>query len=184
MKRTLFFLFFLMVGAMTCRGQVVAIKSNLLYDATTTLNLGMEFGISDRVTLDVSGNYNPWRLGDYRLKQGLIQPEIRYWPCHKFYRHFFGAHGLYAKYNVGGLFFNDNMRHNRYQGHLFGVGISYGYHWVLSGRWNLEAAIGIGYARLSDQKYPLAACGERLKSESRNYFGPTKAAISIIYVIK
>lgn len=183
-KRTVCFLLFLLTWIPLCEGQVVGVKSNLLYDATTTLNLGLEFGLSDRVTLDISGNYNPWRFGDYRLKHGLIQPEIRYWLQEKFNRHFFGLHGMYARYNVGGLFFNDNMRHNRYQGHLFGGGITYGYQWTLNSRWNLEAAIGLGYARLSDKKYPCADCGEMLKKESRNYFGPTKAAISIIYVIK
>ncbi len=184
MKRTLFLFFFLLIGHIVCHGQKVAVKSNLLYDATTTLNLGFEFGLTDKITLDLSGNYNPWRFGDYRLKHGLIQPEIRYWRCEKFNGHFFGLHGMYAKYNVGGLFFNDNMRHNRYQGHLFGAGLSYGYQWILNTRWNLEASLGIGYARLSDKKYPCADCGEMIKSESRNYFGPTKAAISIIYIIK
>lgn len=39
--------------------QEVAIKSNLLYDATTTLNLGVEMGLSAKSTLDISANYNP-----------------------------------------------------------------------------------------------------------------------------
>lgn len=184
MKRTFFLLFFLLTCAVACRGQVLAVKSNLLYDATTTLNLGLEFGLTDKITLDVSGNYNPWRFGDYRLKHGLIQPEVRYWKDDTFDGHFFGLHGMYARYNVGGLFFNHNMRHNRYQGHLFGAGLSYGYQWILNTRWHLEASVGIGYIRLSDKKYPCADCGEMLKSESRNYFGPTKAAVSIIYIIK
>ena len=36
-------------------------------------------------------------------------------------KYFLGIHGHYATYNVGGLFFNDNMRHNRYQGHLYRI---------------------------------------------------------------
>ncbi len=40
--------------------QKVALKTNLLYDATSTMNLGFEFGLSPKWTLDVSGNYNPW----------------------------------------------------------------------------------------------------------------------------
>lgn len=165
-------------------GQKVAVKTNLLYDATTTLNLGFEFGLGQKTTLDLSGNYNPWKFGNYRLKHWLIQPEFRYWFCERFNGHFIGFHGHYAKYNVGGLFFNDNMKHNRYQGHLYGGGISYGYQWVLNNRWNLEATIGVGYARLSDSKYPIASCGEKIKSENRNYWGPTKAGITIVYIIK
>ena len=40
--------------------QKVAVKTNLLYDATSTINLGTEFGLSPKWTLDVSANYNPW----------------------------------------------------------------------------------------------------------------------------
>ena len=34
-----------------------AVKSNLLYDATATINLGVEAALGPRVTLDISGNY-------------------------------------------------------------------------------------------------------------------------------
>ena len=36
-----------------------AVKTNALYWATTTANLGFEVGLSKKLTLDVSGNYNP-----------------------------------------------------------------------------------------------------------------------------
>ena len=34
------------------KAQKVALKSNLLYDATTTMNLGLEFGLARKWTLD------------------------------------------------------------------------------------------------------------------------------------
>ena len=61
----------------TGQAQEVAVKTNLLYDATTTLNLGVEIGLGSKMTLDISGNYNPWRFHDYRLKHGLIQLDLR-----------------------------------------------------------------------------------------------------------
>ena len=39
-----------------------AIKTNALYWATSTPNLGFEVGLAKKITLDVSGNYNPWSL--------------------------------------------------------------------------------------------------------------------------
>lgn len=168
----------------TGRAQEVAAKTNLLYDITTTFNLGLEVGLGPRMTLDISGNYNPWRFHDYRLKHGLIQPELRYWTCEKFNGHFFGLHGFYGSYNVGGLPFNSNIRHNRYQGYLYGGGLSYGYQWILNDHWNLEASIGLGYAYIRYKKYPCEDCGEMIKKDHRNYIGPTKAAISLIYIIK
>lgn len=183
-RRLLVLIFLLVVLQLTGYGQNWAFKSNLLYDATTTLNLGVEGSMGKKMTFDLSANYNPWHFNDFRIKHGLIQPEIRYWFCEKFMGHFIGLHGAYARYNVGGLFFNDNMKHHRYQGHLFGGGFTYGYQWVLSDHWNLEAALGIGYARLNDKKYPCADCGTVIKNESRNYFGPTKIALSIVYILK
>ena len=168
----------------TGQAQEIEEKTNLLYDITTTFNLGLEVGLGPRMTLDISGNYNPWRFHDYRLKHGLIQPELRYWTCEKFNGHFFGLHGFYGSYNVGGLPFNSNIRHNRYQGHLYGGGLSYGYQWILNDHWNLEASIGLGYAYIKYKKYPCEDCGEMIKKDHRNYIGPTKAAISLIYIIK
>lgn len=53
----------LMLGcvAFESKAQKIALKSNLLYDATTTMNLGLEFGLARKWTLDVPVNYNPWK---------------------------------------------------------------------------------------------------------------------------
>lgn len=72
--------------------------------ATTTANLGFEVGLSKKLTLDVSGNYNPWKFSDHKqIKHWLVQPELRYWLCERFYGHFFGLHAHYAEANVSNL---------------------------------------------------------------------------------
>lgn len=82
----------------------IAVKTNLLYDATSTFNLGFEFGLGKKWTLDVSGNYNPWTFSENRkMKHWLIQPEIRWWICRRFSGHFLGLHSHYAQYNMGGM---------------------------------------------------------------------------------
>ena len=63
MKKVLF-LFLLLVGMTNVYGQKFAVKSNLLYDATATINLGVEMELSKKWTLDLSGNYNGWKFGD------------------------------------------------------------------------------------------------------------------------
>ena len=58
--------------------QKVAVKTNLLYDATTTMNLGLEIGLGKKWSLDLSGNYNPWKFDDEtRLRHWGVQPELR-----------------------------------------------------------------------------------------------------------
>lgn len=188
----------LMLAGVSAFAQEAGVKTNLLYDATSTMNLGVEFGLSPKWTLDVSGNFNPWTFSDYRkMKHWLVQPEARYWFCEKFNGHFFGIHAHGGQYNWGGMLpwgfkdgkmfgsvKNKHILENRYQGWLAGAGISYGYQWILGNRWSLEATIGVGYAYLSYDRYPCGACGEKLGEGHKNYFGPTKAGITLIYMIK
>lgn len=161
-----------------------AIKTNALYLATTTANLGFEFALAKKLTLDVSGNYNPWEFGDNRqIKHWLVQPELRYWLCERFNGSFFGLHGHYGEMNVSNLDFL-GLGHDRYEGNFYGAGISYGYQWILSRRWSMEATVGVGYARLEYDKYACGKCGEKIGHNTKNYFGPTKVGLSFIYVIK
>lgn len=168
--------------------QHVGVKSNMLYDATTTLNLGFEVAFSKKITLDVSGNYNPWKFGNKYWKHWMVQPELRYWFCESFNGHFLGVEGHYADFNVQnlklpfGLY--KGLRDHRYQGKLYGGGFTYGYQWILSNHWGLEASLGVGYARIDYDRYECGKCGEKLNSGHKNYFGPTKVALSIIYLIK
>ena len=135
-------------------------------------------------TLVVCGNYNPWKFGDDRqIKHWLVQPELRYWLCERFNGSFFGLHGHYGEMNVSNLNIF-GMGHDRYDGSLYGAGISYGYQWIISKRWSMEATIGVGYARLKYDKFARGDGGEKLGHNSRNYFGPTKIGLSFIYVIK
>lgn len=172
-------------------GQSVAVKSNLLYDATTTIHLGAEVGLAPKWTLDVWGNYNPWKLSDDKsLKHFLVQPEARYWLCEKFNGHFFGLHAHYGQYNAGRLDMpfgigENGIQKHRYKGWLAGAGLSYGYHWILDKRWSLEATLGIGYAYLNYDKYELCeTCKRKIQDNVTHYFGPTRAGLSIIYIIK
>ena len=187
--KKVFILILLMLGYFVpgSKAQKVAVKSNLLYDLTTTMNLGLEIGLAPKWTLDVPVNYNPWKPDNgRRLRHWGIQPEVRYWFCERFNRTFVVLHAHYADFNVGNLpgLFSDNMQKNRYQGHLYGGGLSIGHSWILKKRWSIEASVGLGYARIEYEKYPCAECGSKLKDTGRNYFGPTKASISFIYLIK
>ena len=81
------------LGVLLCNtansyAQKVAVKTNLLYDATTTMNLGLEIGLGKKWSLDLSGNYNPtvtsgcsaaagvWRLCLESAMRGWTTPNI------------------------------------------------------------------------------------------------------------
>ena len=155
--------------------QDVALKTNALFWATTSPSLGAEIALAPQWTIDLSAAYNPWTFrNDKKMRFWLAQPEARYWFCEKFEGHFVGLHLHGAQYYGG---FSDT----RYDGYLAGGGFTYGYDWILSPHWNLEAAIGIGYARLWYKESPRTICEKCHEDKTKNYFGPTKAAISLIY---
>lgn len=173
-----------------CQAQKAVVKTNFLYDAALTPSLGVEFGVAPRWTLDVSGQYNGWTVNSHRWRHWLVQPEARYWLCDTFEGHFFGFHFFGGQYNVGnisnsfkflGTDFSD-LSHNRHQGWMAGAGVAYGYSWILSRHWNLEAEIGIGWAYTRYDIYPCVECGTKLGSRVHNYVGPTKLALNLEYV--
>ncbi|MEG1934541.1 MAG: DUF3575 domain-containing protein [Rikenellaceae bacterium] len=181
------------VSYATAQG-TLGVKTNLLYGASTfTPNLGVEIGLGKRTTLDVSGGYN-WinlkakRDNNKKMVHWLVQPEFRYFLCERFNGHFFGVHALYSEYNIGGhnlpMLLGKGSKEFRYEGTAFGAGLSYGYQLMLHKHWNLEFNIGFGYAHLSHDKYNCPSCGKKIGVETKNYFGPTKAGVSLIYVIK
>ena len=272
----------LLVAGSRVSAQDMALKTNLLYDATTTINLGYEVALNKKTTLDIWVNYNPWVLGrkmvglndasvknitnvgytggsaEYReakIKHLMIQPEVRWWLCEKFNGHFFGAHvhgGIFdvgalnlfgwgdyglgtsgqsllilneltgAEYNAlsaedrrrfhvtgvqyepgskeGGAYHGikdpepndylwrnadrDGIYTNSFEGWFAGAGVSYGYHWVLGSRFSMEFTVGVGYAYLSYEKTRCTDCKKKLGEGSAHYFGPTRAGLSLVYMLK
>ena len=117
------------------------------------------------------------------MKHWLVQPEFRYWLSESFKGHFFGAHLSGGIYNFGNLPFG-SMEDYRYEGNLFGGGFTYGYQWIISNRVNIGAEVGLGYLHMDYNKFYCPTCGERIDHYRSNYFGPTKIAVSIIYLLK
>jgi outer membrane protein OmpA-like peptidoglycan-associated protein len=161
---------------------VVSLKTNLLYDATATLNLGIEVSVGPHWSIELPVNYNPWTLGGGRkIKHWMVQPALRYWTDQSFKGSFFGAHAHTGQYNIAHI----GSGERRYQGWLAGGGLSYGYRWNWSKHWGVEAEIGLGYARLDYSEYDISggcrSCGSLVRRDTRNYFGVTKAALSFIY---
>lgn len=181
------------IGSASAQGEI-GIKTNLLYGGYTfTPNLGVEIGLGKRTTLEVTGGYNPWNLNgaknnNKKLVHWLTQAEFRYFLCEKSNGHFFGAHVLGGQYNISGhklpLLLGKGSDDFRFEGMALGLGVSYGYQLVLAKRWNLEFNIGVGYVNMRYDKYNCPKCGDKVGTETKHYFGPTKAGVSLIYIIK
>lgn len=185
-------LFMLGMALPSLSAQNVGIKTNLLYDALLNANIGAEVGVAPKWSVDLSADVNFWNLShDRKWKHWFVQPEARYWFCEAFNGHFVGAHLLGGQYNMGNFDFpfslpglnRHELRDNRRQGWAVGAGVAYGYSWLLGRHWNIEAEIGVGYLFTKYDVYECAGCGRKTQEGvKKNYLGPTKAAVNLIYV--
>ena len=176
----------------SAKAQTAAVKTNIVHDATTTLNAGIEFKLAPRWTVDLSGDLNPWTFsGDKKFKHWLLQPELRLWTCDAWAGHFFGLHALGGQFNVGGFDINANLlgtdwnliKDHRYQGWMVGAGLAYGYSWILGQRWNLETEIGAGWVHAWYDTFRCSGCGKKIATDDQHdYFGVTKLSVSLVYL--
>ena len=187
-------LLFLLIGGgefSQVSAQKWAIKTNVIYDATATANLGIEIGLAPKWTLDISGNLNAWSKNEAtKWKHWMVQPEARYWFCDRFSRHFLGFHAIAGAFNFGGI--NNNisflgtdfsrLQDNRYQGYAYGAGVAYGFAFMLSEHINLELEAGFGYMYLDYEIFDCSDCGRRIGDGGHHYIGPTKAAINLVFL--
>ena len=159
-RRFLFSWVCLLASSLFMYGQV-AVKTNVAIDAVAIPNLGVEVGLSKKLTVDIPFYYNPWKYSDNKmLKLVMVQPELRYWLCDKFNGHFFGFHLMGGAYNTTGIDLPfspfDDLKDFRYKGHF--------------------------YAYVRYKKYECEECGDMLEKSNKNYWGPTKAALNLIYI--
>lgn len=193
MKRIILLISVVLAGlCQTVFAQKAAIKTNLLYDAALSPDLGIEVGLAPRWTLDISGNFNGWTLPvQRRWKHWVVQPEARYWFCDRFSGHFLGLHVHGGQYNMGGINVHYNflgtdarkLAASRYQGWFAGAGVAYGYAWILNRHWNFELELGIGYSYTRSDIFPCAECGTKIREAyPHHYFGLTKTAVNFVYL--
>ena len=203
MKKYLIYVLLLVVAFPgTMNAQKAGLKTNVLYWATTTPNLGVELKLADRFTFNIEGGYNPFTLDgsnevNKKIKHFLVSPELRYWFCESFNGHFVGVNGNYSEFNVSAvdmpeIFYALNEpsgwtgmeKSARNEGWAAGAGITYGYQWILGKRLNMEATIGVGYWYTSYEQFDNRKCGLFQNSFNRHLLGLTKCGLSFIYLIK
>lgn len=171
--------------------QQVAVKTNLLYWAATTPNLGAEVALSKHSTIGMTANWNPWTIGaDNRIRHWFVRPEYRYWVTEKFTRLYFGVHAIGGNFEVGGFklpFIGDriltSLPTNYYKGSFVGAGFSIGYQFYVSPHWNLELSAGAGLARLSYHTEPVRGPKAASYTNRRRILPiPTEVGVSFVYL--
>lgn len=84
-----------------------ALKTNAIYWATATPNVGVEFRLAPRWSLEAEVGLNPFTGKDddgaygKSIKHFRLHPEARYWFCETFYGHFLGLHVIMYPISTG-----------------------------------------------------------------------------------
>lgn len=173
-------------------GQNFAIKTDIPGWATASLNIEPEVRLAPRHTLALGISYNAWDMNkrtNMKWRHIFVQPEYRYWFCSAFHGHFLGIHAAYMHYNIGGLRnslnipFARHLNDYRYQGDLASIGIGYGYHWIITNYFSIEAEIGLGAAWTAADYYYCETCGEYIGTKKGWFFTPTKLSVSLVWVL-
>ena len=190
----------LMAGSLQAQDRF-AVKTNLLHDATGSVNLGVEVGITPKWTAQIAGSYNDWQFGDFWTNHWLVSPEVRYWFCERFAGTFVSVHAHAGDATLGG-FWNFSKFYRRFpnlrtfllkDALTMGLGVGIGHAFVLGRHWNLELELGLGYMYTKGDEYELTEKADGthylpdnaipvLKGSIFDYIGPTKMAVSLVYL--
>ena len=182
MRKIIISVLILLASSVGANAQTLGIKTNLMeWAAFGTANLGLELSAGNHVTIGINGAVNPWQWSGGRSSRGWGgELEVNHYFSYKYYGHHIGLFGHYADYDLG-------MRKYNFDGNLYGGGISYGYTFVLSDHLRLDLHVGAGYDRLDYDRnsvYTDPSDIVRYGHETKNWFGPNKAGLTFIYVIK
>ena len=177
--------------------QNFTLRTNLLYDATLSPNLGGEVRLDSVWTAGLNVGINAWDINkdtNKKWRHILVSPNVRWYHNFKYKGDSLVAHrvnyleldAIYSHFNVGntkipfGLY--SAVKDRRLQGGLFALGGKYGYSWILSRDWRLEAEAGIAIGYAWFKEYECAHCGTFYGRGDRIFLLP-QLGINVVYII-
>ena len=157
----------------TSAQSIVSLRNNILWDATGTPNLGLEYTISNHFTLGLNAAFKPWprflawdndASKDARWRHLTLAPELRYYPKQAARPGiFYGVDFIYSHFNLGQ--FNvplgpyADLQVHRIQGDIYGGTLFLGYGWGLGRHFRFEVTAGAGAGYRQATAYECAHCG-------------------------
>ena len=181
---------------------ILALKTNLLYDAVSWLNFSVEVPFGDRFSALYYHQFPWWTWGqaknEYCMRFLSIGAEGRWWfkplpreatetriKRDRLMGHFVGVYGESGKWDF------ERQRDICYQGEHWSAGLSYGYAMPIGKRLNLELSVSAGFASIAYRGYTPSKDYEILWRDPNkigrwHYWGPTKAQVSLVlpFIVK
>ncbi len=168
----------------------VALRTNLLYDATLSPNLGVDVRVDSTWTVGLLAGLNAWDIDKEKNKKWrhmLFSFRARkYVNDSVFHKGYFEADAIYSHFNVGNVKFPlglyKTVRERRLQGDLLALGGKYGYSWILSRDWRIEAEAGVAIGYAWFKEYDCPHCGTYYGKDDRIFLLP-QLGVNIVYII-
>ena len=167
-----------------------AIRNNLLYDATLTPNLGVDFRVDSLWTVGGLVGVNAWDIdksANKKWRHLLVSANARrYLGDSLYHKSYVEGNLIYSHFNVGntkipfGLY--NAVKDRRLQGDLLALGGKYGYSWIMARHWRIEAEAGIAVGYAWFKEYECATCGKQLGNGDRIFLLP-QLGINVVYII-
>ena len=167
----------------------MALRTNLLYDATLSPNLGVDVRVDSLWTVGLLAGVNAWDIDKAKNKKwrhALFSLRARKYRDSLFHKGYYEADVIYSHYNVGntkipfGLY--SAVKDHRLQGDLIALGGKYGYSWILSRTWRIEAEAGVAVGYAWFKEYDCPHCGTFIGNGDRIFLLP-QLGINVVYII-
>lgn len=164
----------------------MGVKTNMLYDAALIPNIGVDISLGKRWSIAGNWMYAWWkndRKHNYwRTYGGDI--EMRYWFGSKNRKEQLAGHhiGLYGQM----ITYDFELGGRGYLGEKWSYagGISYGYSLPVGRRFNIDFTLGVGYLEGEYMEYdPIDGHYVWQSTKNRRWYGPTKAEVSLVWLI-
>lgn len=164
--------------------KAINLRTNLLYDAALTPNIGVEMPFRQHWSVSMDFNFawwgktqsnRVWRLWD-------ISMEYRRWLKPFGNGHFTEGHHIGIYMSAANYDFQFGNRGWQVHDCGFSAGMAYGYAFTINSRLRLDCWVRAGYSGAKRIRYHVV-CGEK-ESYFRgwnNYYGPTGAGITLCW---
>lgn len=177
-----------------CRPFYMDISTNMLYDAAAIPNIGVEFYLGRSWSIGANWMYAWWKTDRshwyWRTYGGDIYVRRWFGKASK-EKPLTGHHaGIYAQtltfdFETGGRgYIGGEPGGSLWDRAMWGGGVEYGYSLPIARRLNLDFTIGIGYLGGRYYEYkPIDNCYVWQATKRLHWFGPTKAELSLVWLI-
>lgn len=176
-----FIIVLLLVAKTSLHAQRFAITTNALEDVVLTPNIGVDIVVADKQSLSFDTSYSPYKLAQkFHNKRMTFRAGYKYWLNQAFYAHYIGVDAVLSSSDVG-------VGNFKSRDEYVGIGVGYGYSFILGKKLNLVPHVGVGlaYGKTYEGYDQMLSPGQGVQAVATPGFKPiiTRLGVTINYIL-